>query len=204
MLFLRLHLDLDPFPRDVWLSAGQRLVCAVHAWDPDGRSVRSPERAASFGGRLVAALGPALGRDLAVIGDLANDICRASLNEVEGIFDLVVIAATPEGLWVAGRGCMEVLALGRPVTEPIHASDTLYWSHPQVPADQSSIVTHTISSAMPELPLRSRLACPPPDAALRVFLAVPTPAERAAVAAAEELVDTPNGTPSLTLFVRDV
>ena len=204
MRFLRLHIDLDPFPRDIWLSVGQRLVCAVKAWDPDGRSVRSPERAASFGGRLVAALSPVLEREPGSIGAIANDTCRALIDEVEGIFHLVVIAATPKGLWVAGRGCMEVLALGRPVTEPIHASDTLYWSHPHVPEYQSSIVTHTISSAMPELPLRSRLVSPPPDAALRVFLAVPTPAERVALASGEERVDTLNSTPSLTLFVPDV
>ena len=200
----QLRADLAPVPRDVWLGAGQRLVCAVHAWDPDGRSVHSPERAARFGARLVDALSPELDGHTPLEG-LADDACQAALADIGGIFEPLVLAATRGGLWVAGRGRMEVLQLGRPQAEPVHASDALFWSRPELPEHVSAVVTHVLSAQTPDLQLRCRMLSPAPDGPLVVFLGVPTGAERAAVeageAAALSVLAAPRATPALVLTV---
>lgn len=172
--------SLETAPPDLWLGIGSRLCCAVHAWDPDGRSVRSDARAARYGAQLVDAVTPALDAGAGEVERVAQQVGRTAMLVIGGMFEPLLVAALPDGLWVAGRGRMEVLEPGAPVAEALHPSDSLYWSRPGAPEPTARVVTCSINDRWTGPPLRSRLL-PPVHRTLLLIFDVPGEALRAVV-----------------------
>jgi hypothetical protein len=172
---------LDGMSSDLWLCIDPTLICVVHAWDPDGRSLGSPARAARYGARLVESTSALRGRDALEFESETQRAAIHAMKDVEGLFETLIVAVLPQGLWIAGRGRMEVLQPGESAGHPLHRSDSLRWSHPSTPEPVARLATATIRKEGPDPPLRCRL-WPSTRRSLVVCLDVPGEALRAAAA----------------------
>ena len=166
---------------EVWFSVGSRLCCAVRAADPDYRSVHAPARAALYGSRLLASIAPLIDARADQVEEAAQDAASREVLAIGGFFEVLLLAALPSGLWIGGRGGMEVLAPGAPISETPHRSDSFFWDQPGKAGLHERIPTAFIGQQLSGPALRTKLL-PPEERTLLVSLRVPSTTTRDEIA----------------------